>query len=126
MEWECTGDRQEYHTDGTLHIIRNVQGTDIIIYIYEISQVAITNTHTDGQSQIVAYWAATFAAKNLYNFQHLLKTPGKLKEGFLITFFKWLSFSLMDIGVMSKCFNKYILAISSEYWINSKIYSCLC
>ena len=23
---ECTGDRQEYHTDGTLHMVGNVQG----------------------------------------------------------------------------------------------------
>ncbi len=30
---ECTGDRQEYHTDRTLHIIRNVQGTDFIIHM---------------------------------------------------------------------------------------------
>ena len=30
MEWECTGDRQEYHTDGTLHrrkITQNKEST---------------------------------------------------------------------------------------------------
>ena len=52
---ECTGDRQEYHTD------RNFTSGHF--------------THTHTPSQIVAYWAAPFAAKK---FQILLVfTPGQ-------------------------------------------------
>ena len=32
---ECTGDIQEYHTEGTLHMLRNVQGTDRNIRLME-------------------------------------------------------------------------------------------
>ena len=32
---ECTGDRQEYHTEGTLHMSGNVQGTDRNITLTE-------------------------------------------------------------------------------------------
>ena len=58
---ECTGDRQKYHTDRTLHI-RNVQGTEIIIHMN--NEWKFHKSHTVKQSQIVAYLAATFAAKN--------------------------------------------------------------
>ena len=45
---ECTGDRQEYHTDGTLHItltditcVRNVQGTDSKIVLVCTNQFTV-------------------------------------------------------------------------------------
>ena len=34
-DMECTGDRQEYHTDGSLHMIWNVQGTNRNITLTE-------------------------------------------------------------------------------------------
>ena len=60
MGWESTVDRQDYHNDGTLHIVRKVPGTDILILIGPFRQ-----THTHTQSQIVAYRADTFTANNL-------------------------------------------------------------
>ena len=50
MGWESTVDRQDYHNDGTLHIVRKVPGTDILILVGPFRQ-----THTHTQSQIVAY-----------------------------------------------------------------------
>ena len=45
MELECIGDRQEYHTDGTLHILRiNVQGTDITsIFVQWLLSVSVSS-----------------------------------------------------------------------------------
>ena len=51
------------HWRNITHNIRNVQGTDFIIHINgNFTSGHYTQTH--GHSQIVAYWAATFAAKN--------------------------------------------------------------
>ena len=53
MEWECTGDRQEYYTDRTLHIMRKVQGTGIQEY------------HTDGTLQIIRNVQGTDITMNM-------------------------------------------------------------
>ena len=123
-EWECTGDRQEYHTDGTLHMSENVQGTDRNITLTEhYTWVGMyrdrqsneykrefhnwpfhTNTHTHTQSQIVAYWAATFAAKNLVQLltsslsvATMLSLDLGVDRSVLLCWFLWFFFSVESI-----------------------------
>ena len=72
---ECTGDRQEYHTDGTLHMKRNVKLTKQLKGERWISTLVITHRQTDRQTpQIVDSRAALFAAKKdkLFDTQHFV------------------------------------------------------
>ena len=59
LVWGQDRDIQEYHTDGTLHMIGNVQGQTIecihIIENFTTGHFGHMDTQTHRQSQIVAY-----------------------------------------------------------------------
>ena len=73
-------DWQEYHTDGSYHIIGTVQGTVLVLYTNKFWTLAMT----DRQTQIADPRAATFAAKNslvlnlIYHFSTTEHKPGLL------------------------------------------------